>query len=78
VALDPGTSACANFTPAPLQTNRGTLYLYEDNTDDETGFGTPGPTSVAWGVFWSELGRKGDHDEDGDDDRDDRGSDRRD
>jgi len=55
VAFDPLTSACSNFTPAPLQTSHGAFLMFEPYTDDETAYGVPGPYSVNWGVFWSEL-----------------------
>jgi hypothetical protein len=57
VALDPVTSVCSNLTPIALQTNRGAFYLSEPYTDDETANQVPGPYSINWGVFWSELGR---------------------
>jgi hypothetical protein len=59
VAFDPVTSTCSNFTPVALQTNVGPLYLYEPYTDDETGNSAGGPYSINWGVFWSELERRG-------------------
>lgn len=59
VAFDPVTSACSNFTPIALQTNRGAFYLSEPYTDDETANQAPGPYSINWGVFWSELGPAG-------------------
>jgi hypothetical protein len=57
VAFNPLTSACSNLTPVALQTSRGPFSLYEPYTDDETANGRPGPYSINWGVFWSELGR---------------------
>jgi hypothetical protein len=56
VAFNPVTSACSNFTPVALQTSRGAFRLYEPYWDDETGNQVPGPYSINWGVFWSELG----------------------
>ena len=78
VAFDPITSACADLTPIGLKTSAGLLYLSEDFYEDETQQDPPipGPYSIQWGVFWSELGGKchGEHDgrdHDRDDDRDD-------
>jgi hypothetical protein len=62
IAFDPATSACSNFTPAPLHTSRGPFLMFEPYTDDETANLVPGPYSINWGLFWSELGsRRGDH-----------------
>ncbi len=62
VSFTPLTSACFGVTAIPLQTSRGPLLLLQQYSDDESANGVPGPYSVNWGLFWTELGsRRGEH-----------------
>jgi len=66
-ALDPISSVCTNFTPVPIATSAGPLYLHELYTDDETTTTGTQRFSVGWGLFWIEYPAAPSHPSESDD-----------
>ena len=56
-----------HFTPVPIATSAGPLYLHELYTDDETTTTGTQRFSVGWGLFWTEYPAAPSHPSESDD-----------